>query len=91
MLTGLMRWLMKDSEYLEGLHARLHLAGKINVPKDIIRNSEIFDSGYIYELNSEIFDSGYIYELELIDGFMEITAHKKIDLVPISNVVNINR
>lgn len=76
MFNGLMRWLMNDSEYLEGLHARLHLAGRVRVPKDIIRNSEIFDSGYVYEL-------------ELIDGFMEITAHKKIDLVPINNVVKI--
>jgi hypothetical protein len=47
------------------------------VPKDVIRNSEIFDSGYIYELELGV------------DGFMEITAHKKIDLVPINNVIQI--
>jgi hypothetical protein len=67
---------MKDREYYSDLNARLHLAGSVRVPKDVIRNSEIFDSGYIYEL-------------ELIGGFMEITAHKKIDLKPINNVVPI--
>jgi hypothetical protein len=77
MFKGLMRWLMKDSEYLENLHARLHLAGNVRVPKDAIRNSEIFDSGYIYELELGV------------DGFMEITAHKKMDLVPINNVIPI--
>jgi hypothetical protein len=69
---------MKDSEYLENLHARLHLAGSLRVPKDVIRNSEIFDSGYIYELELGV------------DGFMQITAHKKMDLVPINNVVKIH-
>jgi hypothetical protein len=77
MFKGLMRWLMKDSEYLENLYAKLHLAGSVRVPKDVIRNSEIFDSGYIYELELGV------------DGFIEITAHKKIDLVPINNVVPI--
>jgi hypothetical protein len=77
MLNRLKEWLMKDSEYYENLNAKLHLAGNVRVPKDVIRNSEIFDSGYIYELELGV------------DGFMEITAHKKIDLVPINNVIQI--
>jgi hypothetical protein len=67
---------MNDSEYYENLHARLHLAGNLKVPKDVIRNSEIFDSGYIYELELGV------------DGFMEITAHKKMDMMPY-NVIQI--
>jgi hypothetical protein len=68
---------MKDREYYSDLNARLHLAGNVRVPKDVIRNSEIFDSGYIYELELGV------------DGFMEITAHKKMDLKPINNVIPI--
>jgi hypothetical protein len=77
MLNRIKEWLVKDREYYSDLNARLHLAGNVRVPKDVIRNSEIFDSGYIYELELGV------------DGFMEITAHKKMDLLPINNVIQI--
>jgi len=77
MFTGIINWLMSDSEYYENLNSKLHLGGKIIVPRGIIRNAEIFLPEYVYELELGV------------DGFIEITAHKKIDLEPISNVVKI--
>ena len=76
MLQAIKNWFLNDSEFYSDLNVRLHLAGRIAVGKDIIRTGELFNEGYIYEM-------------ELVkDGFFEITAHKKADLVP-DNVVKI--
>jgi len=69
-----------EDNYYQRINNRLHSIGKVFVPKNVISNSEIFNSGYIYEM-------------ELIDGYMEITAHKKIDLEPLipDNIVEMPR
>ena len=69
-----------EDNYYQRINKRLHSIGKVFVPKNVISNSEIFNSGYIYEM-------------ELIDGFFEITAHKKIDLEPLipDNIVQMPR
>ena len=77
--TNYWRYLNKKC-YYECINDKLHETGKVFVKKDVIKNSEIFNSGYIYEM-------------ELIDGFFEITAHKKIDLEPLipDNIVEMPR
>ena len=69
-----------EDNYYQRINKRLHSIGKVFVPKNVIGNSEIFNSGYIYEM-------------ELIDGYMEITAHKKIDLEPLvpDNIIEMPR
>ena len=77
--TNYWRYLNREC-YHKHITNKLHTVGKVFVPKDVIRNSEIFNGGYIYEI-------------ELIDGYMEITAHKKIDLEALipDNIVEMPR
>ena len=78
MFEFLNRLLHKDEAYYVDLKLRLHLMGSVVVPKDIISRRDIYDEGFVYVH-------------ELIDGFIEITAHRKCDMQPLSNVVAFKR
>ena len=79
---------MKESEYYESLNARLHDLGTVRVPRKIISSDIKFEEGYIYEM--ELVPKLDLYGNLEHSEFIDITAHKKMDMIP-DNVVNINR
>ena len=69
MVNRIMSWLRGDKNYLKNLKAKLLLSGSVSVPRDLIRESEIYGEGFVYVLEIKP------------DGFIDISAHKKLHKV----------
>jgi len=72
MINRIRTLLRNDRNYLRNLKVELLLTGSVSVPRSMISESEIYGEGYAYMLEIKP------------DGFIGITAHKKLPkVVPI--------
>jgi hypothetical protein len=83
MFKGLMRWLNRGEIYLQNAKAQLTETGKVTIPRDALREADLFENDLVYVVE-------IVTTAELgVDGGFEINSYPKIDLVPINNVVKI--